>query len=531
MGKRYPKKRSSKNTNKKDFSPELIPGKHCNDVSWDKKLPALVTAASGLYFNKRYGTNYDVIPGYSFNSANTAVPGVVALPFRLTLTQRGVDADAINVCAKNLYTYLRHANSGASNYEQSDLIQMIITVLGCAIHFEQAKRCLRLVPTYSATNIYVFRSALKAMGFTDPVIEDMIDNQANYVAKLNTIGARLNTFKIPKDFAVFDRTSWMVTNIFKDDQLEKSTYYFYFMQDALHYDWSLQKVTQSEFSFGSLNTFDDYLKIIDAEINNLLAYEDIGIMIGDVLKAYKAEGCRVWSPMQIGEVQDSSYEPEVLSQIMNTVTIPAHGTIENEQVTLNSQLLKMSYSDSTGASYVAGHIGGPAVEDTTQSYPITGFNNYVTPLLVINSDNPTNDDVIVSTRCTQAPLVTDHSGPGFAWPLLDVEVHNLFVVTDIVVIARNSSGQDTKDVIHTITAYTDAPNDLLYEARSHKYSRLISAFPTLYRILLDNSQKHFFAYYSGKNVVTITKAWLDTLNDGCTQSEFTLPMFKLLEAN
>nr|UVJ88895.1 putative capsid protein [Picobirnavirus sp.] len=508
-------------------------GTNGNDVSWDTKYPQLVKAASSLIFNQRYGFNYETIENLPavITGRSNAIPGVVGLTFRQLLASKGTDADPINVCSKNLYSYIRHANSGSANYESSDLMQYVIAVLGIATELEQCKRDLRLVLTYSPINQYVYRAILLNRGYTMTQINDMMTNHAVYTGYINAIIAKLNTFKIPKEFSVFDRFAWMVTNIFKDDNLNKATYYYYNTLDRVHYDWANRKIVDSMINLSSYVTFGAYLDSINAEIDNLLAYEDIGIMTGDILKAYKQEGCRVWSGMNLGEVQDASESLEVLFQIQNTTTYAVTENIEITQVSANSQLLQLDQKVSN-ATVAAAKTYGQLItlqasnkNDTdTWDYNNCTFN----PLLVMNSDEPNSEDLITSTRGTVGSKFVYINDGSTSNSYSLINDYFLYIVCQITITRKESNGTFLNWTTQTLLQYPDDTVENRRQNTIYKLLRQITCAPTLYRIF-DNADVD--VHTTGKNNQTVSPTWLARLHEACTMSELSLPMFKLLESN
>lgn len=502
-----------------------IPSEKDNDVSWYTRYPSLVKAQSSLIFNTRYGHNYDVLSGVTLKAGFTrtnynSIPGCVTFNFRFTVAGDGTESDAFNVCSKNLYTYIRHANSGAANYESSDLMQYVLSVLGLTTMLEQAKRDLRLVYTFNPLNRYVHKAALRARGYSLTEIDNMIANSAQYVGRINNLVAQINTFKIPKDFPIFDKFEWLVTNLFKDDDLDKATYYMYQTRDRVHYDWANRVV---DFTNTPTTTFANYLDAIQLEINNLLNYEDIGIMIGDILKAYKQEGCRVWAPMQLGEIQDATKSDEVLRQIENNTWYSFNDVLHVKQINANTQLLGLYQGTSTTPGVIDVTIGSGS-----ETAGIITSNTAFSPILVMHDNEVTADDILTSTRNTNSFVAgyTSSGKPNYG----KMTHYTTNVLTDCSVTYFDPSGVLFTEILtHSFLIFSSMDITTMYTWV--KFSHIISKFPTLYLTQEDSNAIHTRIYMHGKNNQTVDKAWLDRLHDACRMSELSLPMFKLLESN
>lgn len=521
QGKRFTKGKSSRG---KETKNSFAPGEHDNDISWYTKYPALVEANSSLIFNTPYGATYQTemaVNGGTFIRDNS-IAGCVMLNFRTVLARGGLDADAINVAAKNLYTYVRHANSGSANYESSDLMQYLITVIHLGMEFEQCKRTLRLAMTFNPLNKYVYKAVLSAEGWDAAAIQNLYTNNANLVGYVNTIAAKLNSFKIPRDIALADKLEWMVTNVFKDDSLDKCTYYLYECNDHVHYDWANRAVTFTNLPISGPQGLTDRLDRINGELDNLLAYEDIGIMLGDILKAYKSEGCRVWSPMGLGEVQDASYSEEVLVQMMNTVTFQDTGVFTIKQVNANSQLLQIDDGPGSTPGLLTCSFGAKPAGTS-----ITSF--WINPVLSVDSNSPTNSDIIIATRNTNT-IKIESSGTNYIGSLV---YYPNTIVNDFTVVNCKDDGtfKITKNV-HTIIFHDDGvfSGPLL---RILAFRSNVSKFPNMMIYTYDNmgNEEHSILFAHGKNNQTLGYLWLRNLHDGCTLSELSMPMFKLLESN
>nr|AIY31274.1 capsid protein [Dromedary picobirnavirus] len=535
-----------------------------NDVRWYTKYPSIVAGSSSHIFNAILGHKYQPINfGSNTNTtqvtgAKQAIPGVVSLMWAPFYSMKGTEVDAVNVASKNLYTYVRHANSGSVNYESSDLMQYVLAVQELFAYAEQCKRDLKMIFTFKTTNRYLYQRVLWATGYTMSDIADMIDNYALYSNKLNILIAQLNTFKIPKEMSVLARHTWLASHVWKDDQLDKATTYVYAMQGFYHYDWSNGELEFNRLlpTLSSTMSFPVRLGALQTEINNLLAYEDIGIMLGDILKAYGNDSCYFATPLLQGEVYDAEYSAEVTHQIRNAVVLGSSYAVKIKQVASNSQLLYETQQDdapavrpvgdttstattmtfANGRYYFNIHGKGNSTSDFLYKFRGMAYN----PFLIIDADTPTNEEIILNTRfmyslhATQSHVTTTQ-GPHYDAVIgYTGEVGTEVLVSSLIVTLEDSLSSGSYSEAFNGGALTTLMIDPSPDATNHIVSQQYKVDDIPQRCIIYTASggalAYISTYYYGKNVITAEDDWLELLHKGCKMSEFTIPMFKLLEA-
>lgn len=90
----------------------------------------MVKDVASLSFNLPYGTRSGLpSPSNRESRVTTSVPGILTIRFVTSLgVANGSVASAINVAAKNIYSYVRFANSGARNYDSPDLMMYLLAM-------------------------------------------------------------------------------------------------------------------------------------------------------------------------------------------------------------------------------------------------------------------------------------------------------------------------------------------------------------------------------------------------------------------
>jgi hypothetical protein len=413
---------------------------------------------------------------------------------------------------------------------------------------------LRLVPSFNAQNIYVFKTALHSLGITDPMIQEIRNNLPNYVERVNVLAAQINTFKIPSDMSFIDRWTWLASNVFRDDELDKASHYLFNCDSYAHYDWANATIEVKHFVVNT--SFSDLLTILENEVTNLLSYEDIGIMIGDILKAYGADKCRVVSPMAVGEILESSYSKEALTQFKNATL---HGGVFFEskitQVATNTQLLQETMVNPDATIIASSDIKPGKViyyhDWYTSVKPTNSLSFEYRPVLTVDSNNPTNEEVIIQTRLSNVVNVKDSSLDA-DYALLEItEIGSEFISSaTMYFMTENANGTIDETALHLFSILF-----IPFEYNSALAGKIVGgdysmAYDYVHRIItfkctdianftviefarnIDTNAETFreFNYFDGKNVITIDRQWLHDLNVGCKMSQMTIPMIKLLES-
>lgn len=375
-----------------------------NDPQWYFKDQQILKDVASFSYSKPLGAPLrmdQVVPPYGTTKPGVlcnSVPGVMGI--RICLTP-GVSENAqspLNLAAQNIYSYIRKDNSGAKNYDPTDLMMYLLAMDSLYSAWNWMKRIYGYASTYSQTNYYKPR-AYAALDFVD--IEDVFANLADFRAYLNMAAYRISAFCCPAVMALNIRHSWMFSGIFKDAETIKAQEYMY----VPNYFYKFDEVSTTTGT--SLSIFNVHLGrwfqtdstdnettiwtvprlkwMLDTLINSMQYSEDVGTMSGDILKAYGESGLFKLSSFDADYRVDAMYSKEVLSQI------------ENARITPLGEGL---FYDVTTAT---------KTELTIKQDPNTNFIKFK-PTIPINRhsrngaflnfhwNDPTPEDVIVATR-------------------------------------------------------------------------------------------------------------------------------------
>lgn len=298
-----------------------------NDPAWYAQNAQLMSDYASFPFGVPLGTS---IPGVGATSGLHAVPGVMALYYAPTIGVAKGETDPITIAARNIYSYVRHANSGHSNYDSPDLMLYLVAMDSIYMLHAFMKRALGVMLDYSPTNRYYPRALLVAMGL-DP--DDFMANIADFRGFINQYAVKIGSMCVPNSMSYMARHSWMTEGLFVDSNSSKAQTYMYVPYSYYKFglttgDAPVGQLTRANLfeprtlvavgsgvptsnlkKFSTLRTFAENL------LAPIITNEDMNIMSGDILKAFGPEGVVKITGVLDGYMVLPIYSEEVMSQI------------------------------------------------------------------------------------------------------------------------------------------------------------------------------------------------------------------------
>lgn len=396
-----------------------------NDPTWYIRNGQLAKDVASLSFNNAAGARVlldeDNTGGdATLNSLYLSIPGIMAIH---TMPYMGVSfgpTSPVNVAAKNLYTFVRHANSGHSNYDSPDLMLYIMAMDSVYAGIAHLQRVIGTANLFSQVNRYVGDALIEAMGFQPSLIRT---NLANYRARVNMLILKASAFCVPNSMTLFKRHMWMYTTIFQDSPVAKCQFYLYrpdflykyvetaggpgyldpiMMSGAV----TLNNVNEENWT-PSAQTFELWASRVESLLNAMIESEDINIMSGDILKAYGRENLFRLEPISEEYTVVPFYSEEVLDQIHNTNFIgPFFRTGSN---LADTDQMKKFNSGSFRYTQIVSVMGNYLITAPKFTH---GVSLSYTKLLDMADNDPTPERVLVATRnmlhgVTSVTTVTD----------------------------------------------------------------------------------------------------------------------------
>lgn len=327
----------------RDEKPSKRKTRNCNDPAWYAQNETLLKDSASFAFANFTGASYALDPSniyskrlgsqaISFASlTKRAVPGFMSIKLAPTVGVSKNNLSAVNIAARNLYTFVRHQNSGHTNYDSPNLMMYILAANSAYSYYSWLMRTYGIAMYYSVFNRYLPKTLVEGIGID---YEDLIANLANYRFRMNRAASKLATFCVPATMSYTARTIWIYSRIFADSPNPKAQLYLYNPEYFWRYDESSNTLVAVglDGDFDSVQTFGKHLSNLESMINAISESEDFNIMSGDILKAFGADKL-VKLPLLDDSYQIAPvFDREVLDQIQNTTFM---GRVSNVNIAEN----------------------------------------------------------------------------------------------------------------------------------------------------------------------------------------------------
>lgn len=418
----YKGKHSKKKGKSYNNSDERRVQKAINDVAWYSKNPQLLKDAASIPFSNIQGLDLH-LPGLEAGGKEylDKLPGLMTFPVTPSYGVTGYDSSAVNVAAQNIYSYVRHQNSGHTNYDVPDLFMYLAAMDQMYSYHAELTRIYGLMRYYNGYNRYVGRYLVHALGYD---YDDLMVNLAGFRYLINQFAIKLSSLAVPAIMPIVDRHRWMYSNIYMDKANLKAQLYAF----VPHYYG--QYIEPNNVAV-SVNTPYAYLAAVSGEadantlpygwtvnaialringfMENLLGSEDIGIMSGDILKAYGAGSCYMVNALNEDYVVAPVYVPDpVLQQIHNLTAVG-----EPQFVVNADNIPQLLYQNGTDP-----FLYGWASTKIPMYYGKSGSVNlpaqWNTPvgnwLFDLDAQDPTPEQIVEASRLTALPAVCSTDG-------------------------------------------------------------------------------------------------------------------------
>lgn len=372
-----------------------------NDIKWWTKYQQLVKDVGSVYTSYAVGAPFTLFNGNSPSlTVKTTIPGIMVLRFIPAYGCAVSATDPINIAARNIYSYIRHANSGSKNYDAPDLIMYLMGMDNAFAFHAFCRRIYGIARTYAPTNRYYSDKLLIACGM-DP--DDVYENGAQLRYAINLMAVKLGSLCVPSSMDIFQRHSWMSEGLYLDSNTRKAQTYM-FVPEGM---WKIN-VTGDEgtalqyvnFPGDSQMTVADLIDYFNDLIAPIWGNEDFNIMSGDILKAYGDDGVVRLFTIPEDYAVLPAYSQEVLTEIENAISTPFDFTATSTTgfaITQNPNVEEgyVSFNPQFSASYNL-YLGEADDDWMSPGFAI----NYLSGDTVMNfhMDNPGPELFMVASR-------------------------------------------------------------------------------------------------------------------------------------
>lgn len=362
---KYDKK--TKQNGNRNFFPKV----QRKDPTFYEVSSAITDSVANVPFNVFPGTREQVLNPSIFPAAtNVAItdnssrstPGALAISYSIAPGTSASATSALNIASKALYTWVRHRNSGKTNYESSDLMLYVLAMQEAYIGWMELVRAWKVAATYEMMNRNVPEVLCRTLGIDG---DDFRNNISNYRGQINLLACKLSSLAVPKTFKNIEALGYYASVIFADSDSATSQYYAFVRRGYRVFDpttegggslrWKPCRVT------GHYLTGQEFIDQVNEMVDVLISDEDINIMSGDMVRAFSADDLYILKELEEAATVPIVYDIDILQQIENSMTTPTATDIASSayndalSITQNSNVLYF-----TGESFMLDGSNIPA---------------------------------------------------------------------------------------------------------------------------------------------------------------------------
>ena len=330
-----------------------------NDPMWYAPSEEIGKAMASIPFNRFPGMPIDLVGGDAAYAdlSGKSIPGTLALDYCISVGSNITATSAINIAARQLYTFVRHANSGHSNYESSDLIMYLLAMDEVYTAWLEAKRIYEVAGSFSYSNRNIpdtILAALKANG------DDIRKNYASFRGRLNLLAKQISSMAVPNIYTAMSRHAILASLVLTDSTDKKAQFYVATRAYGHKFDATAStggKLTT--YQVADNRTADQIITEIQEMLDKILPDEDMNIISGDILKAFGNDNLYVLREIPEEAACTPVFDEGILMQFKNALTCQAimqNLDIEQQNNLVTTNLYKVT------ASSIAGQLAvGPKI--------------------------------------------------------------------------------------------------------------------------------------------------------------------------
>lgn len=301
-----------------------------NDIGWRTNDATMTQLVATLPFGHPAGLPWRVFNTVGGSIFTVQQPGILSITTLLTGGNCTDYNSPFNLAVRKIYSYVRHANSGSRNYDAVDMGMYFLAVGQLLGLLGYCQRVLRVLSEFSATNRYTPTALLRSMSI-DP--SSFLGNMAQFKYLVAWLGRAVGSLSFP-DLPYFHACYEAFKYIYKDNDSPKEQFYVITPTNIGKYDPTYDSngggiTFSATYNIPLPNqsvvmSYNNLYDLVRERVDVLMGDEDIGIIAGDILKAFP-NGAGLFKPVAFGTDYDLvQHSPEILQQVHNlTVLRPA----------------------------------------------------------------------------------------------------------------------------------------------------------------------------------------------------------------
>lgn len=318
-----------------------------NDVVWYATTPELLRDAANVPFSYPTGVGITIGREDSYDGADIhgwkgTIPGIMAVHVLPCPGTEGGLADPINVAATAMYSFVRHANSGSSNYNAPDLMIYALAMGQIYSYLNFLIRVYGSINLYSHESRYIPRTLVEAQGVD---YDDLYQHIADFRYGVNALINKAASLACPADMTYFKRLAFLFAGIYSEGDTPKDQLYLYVPEGFMVYSETgstggkLTVVDFDSYQDGGKLTVAKMLAYGNMLLNPILGSEDMNIMSGDILKAYQGNILKLQTLPEVyniipvtdltvlEQMQNATYLGDRMPVVAQVVQDPSNGVL------------------------------------------------------------------------------------------------------------------------------------------------------------------------------------------------------------
>lgn len=299
------------------------PGGKTNHPAWYAQDPALLQNVASIPFSWAMGTTIGFdFPNMGGITENYTVPGICNIRITPSVGTSTNGSSPLSIASNAVYSFVRHANSGHANYDAPDLMIYLLAMSQVYSYIMFLQRAYGVATLYSSGNRYTPQVLLEEMSINP---DDMRKHLSDFRYGINLLINNTASFNVPANMPIFDKLSFVYANIYTEGPSVKDQWYMYTPDRFWKYKLNTDGAGMLEscaFASGGPYTVDALLQYGFDMIDRLTRSEDMGIMNGDILKAYGTNTLKLASLPDYYPLVPL-FDPLVLEQMKNSTIIPS----------------------------------------------------------------------------------------------------------------------------------------------------------------------------------------------------------------
>lgn len=361
-----------------------------NSPEWYAASPQLIVDAASLAYSEPVGTTLDLQPTGNVpwvdNSYNASIPGVCCLSWVPAVGISTSESSALNIATRNIYSFVRHANAGHTNYNSPDLMLYLLCMDSVYSYFAWMVRLYGILRAYNIKSRYMPKVLVESLGVD---FDDLNESLADFRYYINNYAVKAGSLCTPATMSYNARHIWLNSHVYLDDLSAKGQIYIFDQESYWQFSATTdpnggRAVSVCRYSgMGPKPKLSDIIEFGNNLLNPILADEDMGIMSGDILKAFGADNLVKLANIPEDYFVIPEYNEEVLSQIQNATVLGGVKAQEDLDVRQKDNIL----------------LFNPQFHFVPCDFSRIIFTLY--------KDNPTPSDTMVASRLTNILLLDE----------------------------------------------------------------------------------------------------------------------------